>query len=62
MFDAVGAGGIEYSFKNIHRKEMVAGGKSMVCKSLWSLGRFDIWGQEKKSQSKIKDTIFKKAL
>lgn len=42
LFDAVGAGGIEYSFKNVYRKEMVAGGGNMVCKCLWRSCRFDI--------------------
>lgn len=42
LFDAIGAGGIEYLFKNGYRKEMVAGGKSMACKSLWRLGKFHL--------------------
>lgn len=29
LCDAVGAGAIEYSFKNFYRKEMAAGGKSI---------------------------------
>lgn len=65
LFDAVGAGSIEYSFQMFIGKEidsMVAIGKSMVRKSLWRLDRFDIWSQEKKSaKPKYGDRSFWKA-